>query len=130
RLTTDFQELAPDVVVHAAGLTNVDRCEQYPVLSRRANAEIARNVAIAVAHSRAKLVHISSDHLFSGERSFYREDDPTQPLNEYGRSKVAAEEWVLQACPSALVIRTNFFGWGHCLRQSFSDWIIINLRAG
>jgi dTDP-4-dehydrorhamnose reductase len=130
RLTRQFEELAPDIVVHAAGLTNVDRCEDDPVLARHVNAELARNVAEAAAGRNVRLVHVSTDHLFAGTRSGYREDDTPEPLNEYARSKLLAEEWVKQADPRALIVRTNFFGWGHAGRQSFSDWIVYSLRAG
>lgn len=130
QLKLQLDQLAPDLVVHTAGLTNVDRCEEDPGMARMANAEIARNMARAAASKGIGLIYISTDHLFAGDRSFYREDDSPQPLNEYGRSKLLAEEWVLQAYPQALALRTNFFGWGYATRQSFSDWIIYNLRAG
>jgi dTDP-4-dehydrorhamnose reductase len=129
-LARQFGELNPDLVVHAAGLTSVDKCEENPALARHANAELARNVAEATASRNTRLVHISTDHLFAGNRSGYGEDDTPEPLNEYARSKLLAEEWVRQADPRALIIRTNFFGWGHALRQSISDWIIYSLRAG
>lgn len=129
-LQTQLEQVSPDLVVHTAGLTNVDQCETDPTMARRANAEIASNIAQAAAVAGIPLIHVSTDHLFAGNHPFYREDDPPHPLNEYGRSKLLAEEWVLQACPRALILRTNFFGWGHADRQSFSDWIISNLRAG
>lgn len=130
QLGLQLDQLSPDLVVHTAGLTNVDRCEGDPVKAHHANAEIARNVAHAVASRNIRLVHISTDHLFSGNRSFYRENDLPQPLNEYGRTKALAEAWVQAAYPNALIVRTNFFGWGHSQRQSFSDWLIYNLREG
>ena len=130
RLGHQLDQLSPDLCVHTAGLTNVDRCEEDPVLARQANAEIARNVALASARKKIKLIHISTDHLFAGSSSLYSEGAQPQPLNEYARSKLLAEEWVQQACPQAIIVRTNFFGWGYAKRQSFSDWIIYNLRAG
>lgn len=129
-LGLQLKQLSPDLVVHTAGLTNVDRCEEDPVLARQANAMISQNVAQASASNDIKLIHISTDHLFAGDSRFYSENSPTQPLNEYARSKLLAEMWVQQACPQALIVRTNFFGWGYAQRQSFSDWIIYNLRAG
>lgn len=123
-------QIAPDLVVHTAGLTSVDRCEEDPAQALHVNAELARNVAQAAAAKHIKLVHISTDHLFAGTRSGYSEDDVPEPLNEYARSKLLAEEWVGQANPQALIIRTNFFGWGHAGRQSFSDWIIRSLSIG
>lgn len=127
-LAREVDEIRPDVIVHTAGMTNVDACESDPQYARQANATLAKNVAEVAATRKIALIHISTDHLFSGTRACYREEDPVEPLNEYARSKLLAEEWVLGTCPEALVIRTNFFGWGHAKRQSFSDWIIGSLR--
>jgi len=125
-----LEECRPEWVVHTAGITSVDQCEREPALARAANAVLARNVAEATARLGLRLIHISTDHLFAGARSMYREDDVPEPLNEYARTKLLAEQWVVQAHPEALVIRTNFFGWGHAARRSFSDWIYYGLRAG
>src|SRR5204863_5305426 len=76
------------------------------------------------------LVHISTDHLFTGDSARVPETEPPNPINEYARSKRLAEEWVLDAHPHPVIIRTNFYGWGNSARQSFSDWIIHRLRAG
>jgi len=130
QLGHQLDKLSPDLVVHTAGLTSVDRCEADRDLARHANAVIARNIAEVTAKRNILLIHISTDHLFSGDRCFYGEQEPLQPLNEYGRSKALAEGWVGSAHPKALTIRTNFFCWGHRLRQSLSDWLIYNLRDG
>ncbi len=130
QLGHQLDQLSPDLVVHTAGLTSVDRCEEDRDLARQANVVIARNVAQATASRNIRLIHISTDHLFAGDRSFYRENDPPQPLNEYGRTKALAEAWVQAAHPKVLIVRTNFFCWGHPQRQSFSDWLIYNLRDG
>ncbi len=95
-----------------------------------ANAGLARNVAHATGALSIKLIHISTDHLFNGSKSRYAESDLPAPLNVYARTKLQAEQWVQQENPAALLVRTNFFGWGHRYRQSFSDWIIYSLRAG
>jgi dTDP-4-dehydrorhamnose reductase len=129
-LTAQLQQLKPDLVIHTAGLTSVDQCERYPDLAHQANAQIARNVAQATAAYGASLIHISTDHLFAGQDSLCRESDQIQPVNEYARTKALAELWVQESHSNALIIRTNFFGWGHQYRESFSDWLIHNLRAG
>lgn len=123
-------DAAPDLVVHTAGLTDVDRCDADPAQARAVNAALAREVASETAARRIRLVHISTDHLFTGDRPLVTEDEPPRPVNEYGRSKRLAEEWVLEAAPGALLVRTNFFGWGHAARRSFTDWIIYTLREG
>jgi dTDP-4-dehydrorhamnose reductase len=129
-LARRLAEIRPDVVVHAAGLTNVDACEADPDAAHCANAGLAASVAEAAAASGARLVHISTDHLFGGERALVAEDEAPAPVNAYARSKLAAERLVAEHCPTALIVRTNFFGWGSGSRQSLSDWVLEALRAG
>jgi len=125
-----FDRIRPDVVLHAAGLTDVERCEREPDLARRVNVGMTATVAAAARTARARLVHVSSDHLFDGTRANVTEETPTSPLNTYGRTKRDAEQAVVAACPGALIVRTNFYGWGTAQRSSFSDWILHGLRAG
>lgn len=128
-LARALDEIRPDAIVHAAGLSNVDDCERDPAAAHAINAELAGTVAAAAAERGVKLVHISTDHLFAGTGSMYAESDPPQPLNAYAGSKLAGERLVAQRCPQALIVRTNFFGWGHAFRKSISDWAIEGLRA-
>ena len=129
-LKKQIAQIRPDLVVHTAGLTSVDLCEQQPDAAMHANAGLARNIARATAALDIKLIHISTDHLFDGAKSMYVESDPPAPVNVYARTKLQAELWVAQENPAALIVRTNFFGWGHRDRLSFSDWIIGSLRSG
>jgi len=122
--------LKPDVVVNAAGLTSVEVCENYPQEAFNANVEIARKVSIAANYSGAKVVQISTDHLYQGVIPSVDEQTLPEPVNQYGITKWKAEQVVLEACPNALVIRTNFYGWGPQYRQSFTDFIISHLRTG
>lgn len=125
-----LDEKGPELVVHTAGLTNVEACESDPGLARLVNMELAANVAQACARRQIALVHISTDHLFSDDRPLVGEEHPISPVNVYAATKAAAEQEVLSAHPQALVIRTNFFGWGPNYRPSFSDRILNALRRG
>lgn len=129
-LVEDLDTLKPEIVIHTAGLTNVDECEAKPDLARKVNVSLAGNIALACARLELPLVHISTDHLFSGDVPLVDEEQPTAPRNVYGKTKAEAEYRVLDACPHALVIRTNFYGWGTSYRCSFSDFIIGALRSG
>ena len=120
----------PDIIMHTAGLTNVEECEDKPILAHRLNVEATRNVAKIANILRAKLVHISTDHVFDGRTAWKTEGDIPAPLNTYAKTKWKAEEVVLEECPDALIIRTNFFGWGTPVRVSFSDWILRALAQG
>ena len=124
------KEVKPDLVVHTAGLTDVDRCEAEPDTSKVANVEVARYTAEACKEIGTRLVHISTDHLFDGKNHLATENTPVAPLNEYGRHKAEAEAAVLEAHPDAIVARTTFFGWGTSYRQSFSDILLKALDAG
>lgn len=129
-LAREFEAIKPQVVVHAAGLTNVEECENSPQMAQRVNVELAANVAQACARLRLPLIHISTDHLFTGESPLVDESYMVAPVNVYARTKAEAEQRVLEAHPQALVIRTNFYGWGTSYRHSFSDFVIETLRSG
>ena len=129
-LISALEKIQPQIVIHAAGLTSVETCEAAPDLAQHVNIDLAANVAQACATLRIRLVHISTDHLFAGQESWVDEAYPVAPINVYGLTKAEAEQRALDAHPGALVIRTNFYGWGTNYRRSFSDVIIEALRAG
>lgn len=130
QLVRTFETVQPQVVIHTAGFTNVEGCEAKPDLAHHINVELAATIAQACAKLELPLVHISTDHLFSGEESLVDETQPVVPKNVYGRTKAEAEFRVLEAHAQALVIRTNFYGWGPSYRRSFSDVVIESLRSG
>jgi dTDP-4-dehydrorhamnose reductase len=125
-----LESCQPDVVIHCAGLANVEACEANPVLAKHVNVDLSVNVALACKQCGVQLVYISTDHLFAGDRELVSEDEPTNPVNEYGKTKLEAEKKVLQISDFFLAVRTNFYGWGPSYRRSFSDMIIDNLREG
>jgi dTDP-4-dehydrorhamnose reductase len=125
-----LDQVRPARLIHTVGLTSVEACEQNPGLAYKINVSITANVAQACRDTGVKLVHISTDHLFDGCRAFAREDWRPKPLNVYGKTKAEAEAMVGEICNDALIIRTNFYGWGPLYRPSFSDTIIGALRRG
>ena len=127
-LAKQFQQLKADIVVNCIGLTNVEACEEDEKLADYTNVAIAKNIAQASKDSKVKLVHISTDHLFDGELAYASEKEKKVPVNVYGRTKSHGEDVVLDIHPDALVIRTNFFGWGPSYKPSFSDKILKSLE--
>ena len=123
-------KINPDVIVNTIALTSVDACEAVPELAYRINVETAVQLAKSANTLGAKLVHISTDHLYDGIGTLKSEGDSPTLLNVYAKTKLEADEAVLQARPEALVIRTNFYGWGTSIRSSFSDWILRSLEDG
>lgn len=97
-LTEAVAAWRPDVVVNLAAQSNANKCEQDPEKSRLLNVELPREAASACAARGLKLVHASTDLVFSGTMAPYAEDAPPEPLSEYGRQKAAAEAVVLEGC--------------------------------
>ena len=128
KLMRILEEINCQVVINTAGLASVEQCESEPTLAHHVNVTIASNVAKACANLGIKLVHISTDHLFSGQQAMVIEDQPTDPVNVYGKTKAEAEHRVSEINQEALIIRTNFYGWGTGYRKSFSDMVIKELR--
>jgi dTDP-4-dehydrorhamnose reductase len=105
---TALERYAPKILVHAAAYTNVAGAEQDKEACWRVNVVGTRNLVCAVRECGVRLVHISTDYVFSGDRGLYREEDPVGPVrNYYALSKLVAEELV-RLVPEHLVIRTSF----------------------
>ena len=98
-------ELRPDLVVNAAGYTAVDRAEAEPEAARAVNETGARHLAEAAADVGARMLHFSTDYVFDGGQARpYAPSDPPNPLNEYGRSKLAGERAVLDTLGTQVVV--------------------------
>ncbi|MFQ6026265.1 MAG: SDR family oxidoreductase [Dehalococcoidia bacterium] len=119
-----LRQTQPDLVVNTVALTDVEACEADPELAYSINVTTARHVAAAAQQTGGRLIHLSTDHLSNGINPWQREEDTTCPLNVYAKTKLESEKVVQSICPEALVIRTNFYGWGNGVRISFSDWIL------
>lgn len=127
-IKTAIRHFKPDLILNTVALTDVDECQRNPKKAHEINVITATNAALAAEVIGAKLVHVSTDQVFDGTESFSKESSKTCPLNVYSETKLQAETKVLEIMPEALVVRTNFFGWGSSHRLSFSDWIIKGLE--
>ena len=108
----------PDLIVNAAAYTAVDQAEQEPTLAMAINATAPGIIADEARRLDAAVVHYSTDFVFDGRASRpYREEDPTNPLSVYGRSKLAGEQALEQAGGAVLILRT---GWVYgCRGRNF-----------
>ena len=102
-----ISNLSPQLIVNAAAYTAVDKAESEPDLARRINADAPGAMAKAAKACGAKLVHISTDYVFSGQESTPRkETDPTGPLSVYGQTKLAGEEAIRAVLEEHIILRT------------------------
>jgi len=125
-----LREARPDVVVHAAAETNVDKCETDRESAWKVNAAGTRNVAEACAKIGAKLIYISTDYVFDGKKGLYTEDDEVNPINYYGLTKLKGEQFVRDLCEDYVITRTSvLYGW-HSRKLNFATWVVDSLRNG
>lgn len=124
----------PDWVINSAAMTHVDRCENDPLAAFEVNAVGARNVARACASAGARLLHVSTDYVFDGEKNgAYAEQDVARPINAYGMSKLAGEWFVRAECASHVIVRTSgLYGLYVCRGKgkSFAETILARARQG
>ena len=126
-----FKQFKPDVVVHAATLTDVDKCELNKELAWKINVEGTRNIIDAAKSTGSFLIYISTDYVFNGEKGMYTEQDKPDPIQYYGETKLKAEELVKTldeyfiARPSVIYGSTPAAG-----KVNFALWLIETLRRG
>jgi dTDP-4-dehydrorhamnose reductase len=123
-----FRKTKPEVAIHTAAETNVDKCEIQKKLSWKINVEGTRNVAEACSEANAKMVYISTDYVFDGEKGLYVEEDTPNPINHYGVTKLEGEKQVKKLCKNYVILRTSvLYGW-HSWKQNFVTWVINSLK--
>lgn len=104
-----LDQCRPDVVINCAAWTKVDDATRQPEAAYRVNALGTQNLALAAARHRSIFLQISSNEVFDGRTSRpYFEYDATNPINEYGRSKCAAESIVRHVCANSFIVRTSW----------------------
>lgn len=102
-----IRDLAPELVIHAAAMTDVDGCARDPASAFRLNALGTQNVALACQRAHAVMLYISTNEVFDGTKSSpYLELDHPRPINPYGASKLAGERYVQMLLDRFYIVRT------------------------
>ena len=89
-----LEKIKPEAVVHAAALTDVDKCELEKELAWKTNVEATTNLAQLCKENDVFLIYVSTDYVFDGEKGMYEETDKPAPINHYGLTKLKGEEAV------------------------------------
>jgi len=126
------RNVKPDVIIHCAALTDVDKCEVEKDLAMKVNAEGARFLAEAAKEIDAYLAMVSTDYVFDGFKGLYMEEDEPNPINFYGYSKLMGEKGVKQNAKEYLIARTSvIYGAKPAAgKVNFALWLINQLRTG
>lgn len=100
-------DIRPEVIIHAAALTDVDRCERDKELALKLNHQATANIVHEAERIGAFLIYISTDYVFDGHKGLYREEDPPKPVNFYGHSKLKGEEVVEKLAGNFCIVRPS-----------------------
>ena len=106
RLRQVVEESKPDTIINTAAMTNVDLCELNPRDSNRINVDSVDNLARVAMESDLFLIHLSTDFIFNGEKTLLDESEEPDPVNYYGRCKLASEEIVMEYSFPWAIVRT------------------------
>lgn len=130
-VATLLRSQRPDVVLVAGAMCHVDRCEQEPDLCRRINVRGPAEVANYARQHGARVVFFSTDHVFDGSLSSYRESDAVHPLSVYAESKKEAEDAIREIVPVRhLIVRTGWVYGPDPQRRNFILRLIDRVRQG
>jgi dTDP-4-dehydrorhamnose reductase len=129
-----LEHLKPGVVIHAAALTDIDKCETNKELAWKINYEGTLNIAKATNKTESFLIYFSTDYIFDGEKGLYREEDPPNPINHYGYTKLKGEEVVKEyggdgewtICRPSVIYGTR----PATGKVNFALWVLEKLRKG
>jgi len=128
---TIIEGVKPDVVVHCAAHAKVAFCENSPGIAWEMNSRVTADLAALCEEQEIRFIFMSSDMLFDGIKGLYTEEDPPNPVNFYGWTKLGAERRIRACDNKSLIIRTNLtYGAPQNGGYSFSTEVIDTLKAG
>jgi dTDP-4-dehydrorhamnose reductase len=131
RLEAAFAQIAPDVTIHCAAMSDPAACEERHIDARAINAAATGAIARLCGKSKTRLVLISTDLVFNGRRGMYVEADPVDPLSFYGETKVMAEKHVRDDCPNHAIARCCLmYGGSLTGLRGADERILDSLRKG
>ena len=121
----------PDIVLNAAALTNVDFCEREREQAWKVNVTGVEHLVEVCRRINAKLIHVSTDYVFDGKFGNYKEEDRVNPVNYYGKTKLAGENVIISSGIDYAILRTILvYGIGVQVKNNFALWVINNLNEG
>ena len=126
-ISETITRIKPEVIIHSAALTDVDRCERERELAYKMNFEGTRIISEVSKQIGSFLIYISTDYVFNGSRGMYREDDSPNPLSYYGLTKLLGEQFCDHGCIARSCV---VYGSRPAIgKVNFALWIINSLKA-
>jgi dTDP-4-dehydrorhamnose reductase len=121
----------PGCVLHTAAFTDVDGCERDPHKAWLVNVQGTENVANACRRLGIKMIHISTDYVFDGSEGPYEENQETNPISVYGKTKLESEKIIAGILEDFCIVRTMvLYGYHPGIHHNFVTWLVDVLRQG
>jgi dTDP-4-dehydrorhamnose reductase len=127
-----LDRVLPDVVVNAVGQNSIDECQKDPPLAFEANVRSTLALVRALRGRSTRLLHLSTNAVYSGLQAPYAEASPRNPVSTYGETKRVAEDIVLRRGAGQHIVRLSpLYGWSrNWSRLNALPWIVSTLRSG
>lgn len=130
-LDLNVRRYEPALIINAASYTDVDGCEVHQSEAWAVNVDAVKNLVEVCQERKIKLIHLSTDYVFDGENGPYSEDDPPNPVNFYGETKLKSENLIKQSGIVSLIVRSNvLYGFGEKINKNFLLWLLEKLSTG
>ena len=125
------EKVQPDVIIHAAAWSDLDGCEKDPERAFHINATATEILGELSSRMSCRMIYISTDMVFNGEKGDYIESDETRPISVYGKTKLAGEKFVKSVCSNYVVARSALiYGSPVTGSNSFSERILARVQKG
>lgn len=126
--TQKLKIINPDLIIHTAGEANVDRCEHNVNAATQSILQATKNIVELAKLSECHLIYISTDALFCGKNEYYSELATPNPINQYARLKIKAENYIKDKYSKYSIIRTRFYGKSNKHDIFFTEQVIQKLK--
>ena len=123
-----MSEKKPDVVIHLGAMTAVDLCDTQQDNALKINSQATEILAKECSKINSFMVYVSTDYVFNGNSGLYKENDVTNPLGFYGKSKLLGEKSIQNFSSNWCIARTSTPFGLHPTKKSFPIWVIENLQ--
>lgn len=129
-LNEQLHDVKVDAIIHTAAVSNLAFCETNPQIAHRINRQAAKELASWCRQREVQLIYLSTDIVFDGLNAPYQENDLTEPINNYGKTKLAGEKQIINSMENYSFARLALvLGKGMGERKNFMDWFLEQLDS-
>ena len=124
-----INKISPNIVIHTAGLVNLENCEKFKKKSYEKNILILKNLISCLTKKQTYFIYISSDQVYGKCKKAFENTNNLKPLNTYGKHKLICENLVKKNFTNFIILRTNIFGLNYYNKEKgFANWLLNSIE--